>query len=347
MKKRLSNYLIRIILSIIYFFNLDKNRTFRNLCYSVDFLLSEHINIFKGHRLRDDSLFKFSEKFVKYLLKTPNLNEKIITLKEKVDNLSKRIIDTTIEKYLYIYTHNLLLIDDFNNTSQDLKEYGKVTDYLIKNKNRYVLLPKEFNHYRNYIFYYKHGLIYLSKNEIKKTENKDFIDAGAYIGDSALMFAKEFKPKKIYAFEPSGKNYRLLKQTIRLNKLNNCVPVKKGVGDKNTNTRIVHRESLSYLDENGDEKIEITTIDNYVHKNKLDVGLIKMDIEGNELKAILGAENTIKKFKPVLLICIYHSGVDFFEIKPLIEKWVKGYRFMIRKLDPLHPTYEVMLIGYH
>jgi hypothetical protein len=35
----------------------------------------------------------------------------------------------------------------------------------------------------------------------------------------------------------------------------------------------------------------------------------------------LGAEKTIKKDKPILLISVYHTGKDFFEIKPLLESW--------------------------
>jgi hypothetical protein len=71
-----------------------------------------------------------------------------------------------------------------------------------------------------------------------------------------------------------------------------------------------------------------------------------MDIEGLESAAIHGAAETIKKFKPVLLISIYHTPDDFFSIKPFIEDLNLGYRFLIRKLSPKRLDAETMLIGW-
>ena len=71
-----------------------------------------------------------------------------------------------------------------------------------------------------------------------------------------------------------------------------------------------------------------------------------MDIEGSELEAIKGARNTICKFRPILLISVYHLPKDFFEIKPLIESLGLGYKFMFRKLVFHDPLTEVSLIGY-
>ena len=74
--------------------------------------------------------------------------------------------------------------------------------------------------------------------------------------------------------------------------------------------------------------------------------MIKMDIEGAELNAVKGAIETIKKFQPILLIAVYHTPQDFFEIKPLIENIAPNYRSILKKLTPYHPTYETTLIAY-
>lgn len=55
-----------------------------------------------------------------------------------------------------------------------------------------------------------------------------------------------------------------------------------------------------------------------------------MDIEGAEYKALLGAEKTIKKYKPKLAICIYHKPEDVWEIPMLIHKINPNYRFYVR-----------------
>ena len=63
-----------------------------------------------------------------------------------------------------------------------------------------------------------------------------------------------------------------------------------------------------------------------------DAGFIKMDIEGAERNALIGAKNTIIKNKPVLTVCIYHKPEDFFDIPLLIEETVPGeYEYYVRQ----------------
>ena len=61
-----------------------------------------------------------------------------------------------------------------------------------------------------------------------------------------------------------------------------------------------------------------------------DATFIKMDIEGSEYEALIGAQNTIKKNRPKLAICIYHSDEDMLRLIELIANWDLGYKFYIR-----------------
>jgi FkbM family methyltransferase len=89
------------------------------------------------------------------------------------------------------------------------------------------------------------------------------------------------------------------------------------------------------------EEIELISIDDFVNENNLDVGVIKLDVEGLEYSAIKGALNTIKNQKPVLLIAVYHTVRDLLEIKPMLEELDLGYTFMLRHLAPYrHNFYE-------
>ena len=74
-------------------------------------------------------------------------------------------------------------------------------------------------------------------------------------------------------------------------------------------------------------------MDNFVEENNIEVGFLE------------GAVNTIKTQKPILMISIYHSYDDFFNIKPLIESWNLSYKFKIFK--PIQPsiTSETMLLA--
>jgi hypothetical protein len=79
------------------------------------------------------------------------------------------------------------------------------------------------------------------------------------------------------------------------------------------------------------ESVDVITLDSYVEKHNLEVGLIKVDIEGFEQKFLQGAKKTISSQKPTLLLSIYHNADDFFHIKTIIESWDLGYKFKIVK----------------
>jgi hypothetical protein len=56
------------------------------------------------------------------------------------------------------------------------------------------------------------------------------------------------------------------------------------------------------------QKIPLTTIDHLVKELNLDrVDYIKMDIEGSEPRALEGAQETLKKFKPRISVTTYHE----------------------------------------
>lgn len=196
------------------------------------------------------------------------------------------------------------------------------------------------------VFYFKCGLIFVPDNIIQELTNTDFIDGGAFVGDSSLMFEKFFDPRKIHAFEPELSNYKYIFDTIERNHLSKIVPVNIGLGNKEGNMKIDSMGAGSSLSDMGDQTVNITTTDNYVFKNNLSVGLIKLDVEGHGLSAIKGAEKTIIKFIPVLLIAIYHNGEEFLCIKEYLENLDLNYTIIIRKLNPQNPFLETMLITW-
>ena len=90
------------------------------------------------------------------------------------------------------------------------------------------------------------------------------------------------------------------------------------------------------MNKNNTNSVIVQRLDDYVLDNHIDnIGLIKVDIEGFEQNFLKGATQTIKKFKPTMLLSIYHNYSDFFKIKPLIESWNLGYKF-----DFFHGTLE-------
>jgi hypothetical protein len=57
---------------------------------------------------------------------------------------------------------------------------------------------------------------------------------------------------------------------------------------------------------------------------------IKMDIEGSEPDALIGATNRIKESQPVLAISVYHKQSDIWEIPLLIKSLSDNYSFFLR-----------------
>src|SRR3989339_600112 len=75
---------------------------------------------------------------------------------------------------------------------------------------------------------------------------------------------------------------------------------------------------------------EIIKLDDFIKKNHLNnVGLIKMDIEGNEEKALLGAKNLISKSKPVLTLSAYHKIDDKIVLPRVIKSLNKHYKIKL------------------
>lgn len=117
------------------------------------------------------------------------------------------------------------------------------------------------------------------------------IDAGASIGDFAIVMCKTFKAKKVIAIEPSEVFYSYLIRNIKANDLISTVmPLKIALGDKEGEI-ILYERGLWLSGKGGGtpRKYPCTTLDLLVRKLKLQrIDLIKIDTEGFELPIIGG-----------------------------------------------------------
>lgn len=244
-----------------------------------------------------------------------------------------------------------------NNIKRDKlfsREEIKMQNKIIKEYKKYIegyKLPDERNTYEIGVFYFEHGLKNLNKLEKNYIAGSDFMDCGAYIGDSILIMDK-YNPKRIFAFEIDDDNYNLLQKTLKINSLSaKVIPYKKGISNKKqifqsygdkASTTFLKIDNKRYFK---NKIIECDSIDNIVQENKINPKFLKFDIEGYELKGIMGASETIKKYKPIMMISIYHSPEDFLFIKPFIENLKLGYTFRIENHNPFDPVYETVLMA--
>jgi hypothetical protein len=69
---------------------------------------------------------------------------------------------------------------------------------------------------------------------------------------------------------------------------------------------------------------------------------LKMDVEGEEMKTIVGAEKIIKRYRPDLAICVYHCINHLWDIALLIDSWNLGYKFYLKT----HNSYTMETVLY-
>ena len=285
-------------------------------------------NLFSDAMNREDSAQRFS------------------ALISGLDNESRNTVSDIIHRMGMIADGNKSLQDVY--TQREQEEFVRMNDEfsskIVKlNDNLYYYngyyLP--VNQFDSSVFFTRYGIDKLTT--LDSVRNKHIIDAGGYVGDTALLFSS-YTDKDIHVFEASPSNMDIIRETIRLNHLDNIVPVSKALGEKsgtatfslgerNSCNSLVERPGYNYPDH---IEVPVVTLDDYVRENNIEVGLIKVDIEGGEQLLLKGAVETIRTQHPILLISIYHSANDFFEIKPMIEKMCGKYTFRIVK--PANPA---------
>lgn len=160
------------------------------------------------------------------------------------------------------------------------------------------------------------------------------VDGGAHIGTWSVHMAKRFQ--KVLAFEPALDTYVCLAaNTIDYN---NIMPINAALGPEagrcivvNDPTRIGNTGARTVVDGAGRETVPVDALDQY---NLVDLDFLKLDVEGAELLALIGAVSTIKRCKPTILVeCKNfspprHGGpeatIKF--LKELGYRWVGGLR---------------------
>ncbi len=161
-----------------------------------------------------------------------------------------------------------------------------------------------------------------------------FVDCGAFDGDTLEQIsARRFPLAAVAAFEPDPAHLASLSATLQ----------KLAAGDQtpqallwpcavsSTTTRLRFATGLgmaSGLRHDGEEVVQAMALDDALPG--FQPTLIKMDIEGAECEALLGARGLIESHRPGLAICVYHRPQHLWEIPLLIQSWNLGYRFWLR-----------------
>lgn len=191
---------------------------------------------------------------------------------------------------------------------------------------------------------------YSYKNLIKAQKGDYVIDGGACYGDTALYFANLVgESGKVFAFEFVEDNIKLFNKNLEINThINNIILVKHPLyADSNTFVDSVGSGSSATISlDSSNSSIQTLSIDNFVKNNNIArIDFIKLDIEGSEFDALIGAKESIKRFKPKLAICLYHSANDYIRIPLLLSEFAPGYKFYFDHFTL--GRYESVLFAIH
>ena len=230
------------------------------------------------------------------------------------------IFDMEIITQSFILENKDYLEEFYENLSDQHSKDSFVAYLMSKTRQDMKYLPPIFDK----IQYFPHGIFELTNNE-------SYFDCGAFVGDTIAEFLKASGGayNRIWAAEPDGSNYKKLMQYVEDEKLTNVYVVNKGIYGYAGKLPFQEEGSmLSMISEDSDNYIEVDTIDNIAGGNP--VSYIKLDVEGAELMALKGAEQTIRKYKPILGISIYHKERDLIDIPKYVKDIVPEYKFYFR-----------------
>lgn len=148
------------------------------------------------------------------------------------------------------------------------------------------------------------------------------IDVGGHIGYHALLMSKVVGPTGlVVVFEPFPPSFKFLQENVALNSVTNMKAENMALSDRRQTLRLTFSagEELSmtpsvgsYAVKGRSETVEVPAVplDSYLEPLEKAPSLIQIDVEGAELSVLRGAEATLRRHRPRLLVEIHGWETD-------------------------------------
>ena len=208
-------------------------------------------------------------------------------------------------------------------------------------------------------FLFSHEFTYYDLSSCGKGKNNGFnklinlakgkkivFDIGAHIGLCSMPISRVLNESGIcYAFEPAKGNMKFLKQHLRMNRINNVRVIENLVGDERL-------ERVEFYEMNGDsgmntisrvKKGEIEykeifksqiTIDGFVKESGFVPELIKIDVEGAEIKVLSGGEKVLRNNHPEIILSVHPKHIkDLGYTLEYLRKTISNLGYKIYNID--------------
>jgi FkbM family methyltransferase len=187
----------------------------------------------------------------------------------------------------------------------------------------------------------EHSIQYLALTLPQKSQDNWFlpknkwIDVGSFDGDTIQVISnyKSIIDDEFLCIEPDHINYKkLLRKLAQVNASAITLNLAVGADARTINFASSGNSSSSVVSTDEAQQSEETTL-----QIDLDsvVGAwhpthIKMDIEGFELQALKGAEKILKRYRPRIVISVYHKPMDIIEIPCYLADLLDNYEWYLR-----------------
>lgn len=174
-------------------------------------------------------------------------------------------------------------------------------------------------------------------------QREHFCDGGAFQGPIVRKFldASHHRYESITAFEPDNINFQKLQGIADALpfSLHNFKAIKKALSNEHTTLRFKETGTVSsHVSPDGGIAVPTTRLDDELEK----LTLLKLDIEGFEVKALEGASRLIHTQRPRMAICVYHYAHDLLDVVEQLDKLADGYHFRLRQHSPAY-YYDLVL----
>ena len=158
------------------------------------------------------------------------------------------------------------------------------------------------------------------------SDGEVFADIGAFHGETSLEFMRRCPHYgAVHLFEPDPMNFARCRRALRGHRDIHLWPV--GASDTSGPASFAISGSTSGLSPNGATTVQLARLDDIFLATP---GFLKMDIEGEEHRAIAGAACIIGKNRPKAAIAVYHKAGDFWRIPKQMLSINPGFDLYLR-----------------
>jgi len=153
------------------------------------------------------------------------------------------------------------------------------------------------------------------------------VDCGA--AEGLFGFLVVDRCEKLNLVKPLPAFCKVLEKTFEENK--NAIILPVALSNKEIKAQIFeHDISSSLSDGNVGVEVKVTTLDKLFYDRGEKITYIKMDLEGYDYDALLGAENLIRKNKPKIAVTTYHKYKHAEEKTSYLKSLVPEYNILTK-----------------